>query len=133
MSRVDTSARLRALADHLDDHRELAATMAHLAVHNELKLQPYPWGDGDDLDLLAAWARTMLGVQPIHVHPVDEAAHLTLTGKLTNGTPATVVFVVDGTQLDLLAANFAITEDTRIGVYDLLRLVDHTVAEQVAQ
>lgn len=129
----EITARLRAIADHLDTYPNLAPTMAHVSVLAGITLQPYD--SGSDLGLLAAWARTVDVTRDIWIPYISEegSPQLYLRGTLAGGAEVTVIAVVDVDEADLLAANVRVERDATFPVELLLRLVEPAAAEAVSR
>ncbi|HYQ69663.1 hypothetical protein [Actinophytocola sp.] len=123
---------LSVLQGHLNRHPHLDATMSGITVSfGELKLQPYPFGDGDFLAMLAAWALTLAGTS-VRVNSVSSegGSHVYLFGQMTDDVQVKVVAVLGPNETDSLAAHIPIREGEAFPVELLLRLTSHVNAEQ---
>lgn len=126
---------LAALLGHLNSHPHLADTFGGANhTRHKLGIQVFPYHrDGDHLGAYAAWARTLTDLAPVVVRSVYKGQlHLDLYGKLADGTPVEVYCLPDEHESDLLAVQTPVHEKATFPVELLLRLVDHTTAEQVA-
>jgi hypothetical protein len=126
---------LAALLGHLNRHPHLDDTFSGAnSSRDDLVVQLYPYEHNDDhLGVFAQWARTLADAGTVRVQSVgkDGTPHLYLTGRLADGTPATVISLPNADQTDLLAANLPLVKGAEFDVDLLLRLTDHTDAEQV--
>jgi hypothetical protein len=126
---------LAALLGHLNRYPHLDDTFSGAnSSRDELTVQLYPYEHNDDhLGVFAQWARTLADASTVRVQSVskDGTPHLCLAGRLADHTQITIISLPNADQTDLLSANTPVEKGATFPVDLLLRLTDHTDAEQV--
>lgn len=135
---MSTIENMAGLLGHLNRHRHLAETAATASASQD-NAHVHVWTRDAKLPLLAAWERTLRGVEHIRIDSVDDdtdnlaVAALTMTGQTAALTTTTVTVVLDRDEADLVAANTPLVEDATFPVELLHQLTSAADAEAVAR
>jgi hypothetical protein len=127
---TNTTAMLRALADHLDRHQldDGSIMRAGLGHSDDLDVQIYAGQDGDMRALLGAWTASMHDAH-VTAEQVEASFHVHVTGTVDT-VPITVTCVASGERANQVRAALGIPAVPALPTGDAL--LDALTMRQVA-